>query len=114
MVDQNLQVSQTISSELMERALKLGLEQIIQCGLLYRDTIFAFKTRHFEDRSQVLYFTQYMIAIVNNCLHIMELAQQMRARYANAGDSSAAIALSFDSLLKTYQVVPMFIFLWTK
>ena len=110
MVDQNLQVSQTISDDLMQRALKLGLEQIIQYGLLYRDALVTFKTKHFEDRSQVPYFTHYMIAIVNNCLHIMELAQQMRARYlksSTTGDMSVsgnASAQSFDSLLKTYEV----------
>lgn len=54
MVEQNLSVSQTISDDLMLRALNLGLEQIIQYGLLYRDAINVFKTKHFEDRSQVL------------------------------------------------------------
>jgi len=38
----------------MLRALNLGLEQIIQYGLLYRDAINVFKTKHFEDRSQVM------------------------------------------------------------
>lgn len=53
MVEENLQVSKTISDQLMQRALKLGLEQIIQYGLVYRDAIIAFKSKHFEDRSQV-------------------------------------------------------------
>ena len=53
MVEQNLSVSQTISDDLMFRALNLGLEQIVQYGLLYRDAINDFKTKHFQDRSQV-------------------------------------------------------------
>ncbi len=53
MVEQNLQVSRTISDGLMMRALVLGLEQIIQYGLLYREAINIFKNKHFEDRSQV-------------------------------------------------------------
>ena len=53
MVEQNLQVSKTVSDALMMRALNLGLEQIIQYGLLYRDAIILFKSKHFEDRSLV-------------------------------------------------------------
>ena len=53
MVEQNLQVSRTISDELMMRALNLGLEQITQYGVLYREAINHFKNKHFEDRSQV-------------------------------------------------------------
>ena len=53
MVEQNLQVSKTVSDDLMMRALNLGLEQIIQYGLLYRDAIALFKNKHFEDRSLV-------------------------------------------------------------
>nr|CAG4646133.1 EOG090X03GO [Macrothrix elegans] len=99
MVEQNLQVSRTISDELMERALILGLDQITQYGLLYRDAINAFKTKHFEDRSQVPYFTHYMIAIVNNCLHATELAQQMKNRFHKDGDTSK----SFERLFQTYE-----------
>nr|CAG4642395.1 EOG090X03GO [Evadne anonyx] len=102
MVEQNLQVSKTVSDDLMMRALNLGLEQIIQYGLLYRDAIILFKSKHFEDRSLVLYFTHYMIAIVNNCFHIMELAKQMRTRYLNTGENKQ-IANSFESLLMTYE-----------
>ena len=127
MVEQNLQVSRTISDDLMTRALILGLEQITQYGLLYREAINTFKNKHFEDRSQVcefklnifsalysplypskvMYFTHYMIAIVNNCLHAMELAQQMRSRNGNRNDQSSAyskIVQNFENLARTYEV----------
>lgn len=55
MVEQNLSVSRTVSDELMLRALNLGLEQITQYGVLYREAINGYKTKHFEDRSQVCY-----------------------------------------------------------
>ena len=58
MVEENLKViSTTISEALMLRALNLGLEQITQYGLLYREAINQFKTKHFEDRSQVFLFS---------------------------------------------------------
>nr|CAG4640730.1 EOG090X03GO [Eulimnadia texana] len=105
MVEQNLQVSQTISDDLMYRSLKLGLEQIIQYGLLYRDAIVAFKTKHFEDRSQVPYFTHYMIATVNNCLSFMELAQQMKLRYGKGENPvrETEITRNVETLLQTYE-----------
>ena len=51
-----------------------------------------------------------MIAIVNNCLHIMELAKQMRTRYLN-NDDNRAVGKSFESLLMTYEVSEYFLFL---
>jgi exocyst complex component 3 len=53
MVEQNLTVSRTVSEELMLQSLNLGLEQIVQYGLLYREAINLYKSKHFEDRSQV-------------------------------------------------------------
>lgn len=41
--------------DLTDKALILSMKQVKQYGLLYRGAIIAFKTRHFEDRSQVGY-----------------------------------------------------------
>nr|SVE76290.1 EOG090X03GO [Daphnia longispina] len=103
MVEQNLSVSRTISNGLMMRALILGLEQIAQYGEMYREAINLFKNKHFEDRSQVPYFTHYMIAIINNCLHAMELSQQMRNRNGNKDttlifNKSEILSQTYDSL----------------
>nr|SVE73459.1 EOG090X03GO [Daphnia atkinsoni] len=105
MVEQNLSVSRTISDELMTRALVLGLEQITQYGEMYREAINLFKNKHFEDRSQVPYFTHYMIAIINNCLHAMELAQEMKTRNGSRCDQSAASPVfnKFENLGVTYE-----------
>nr|CAH0107998.1 unnamed protein product [Daphnia galeata] len=100
MVEQNLSVSCTISNGLMMRALILGLEQIAQYGEMYREAINLFKNKHFEDRSQVPYFTHYMIAIINNCLHAMELSQQMRNR--NGNKDSSLLFNKFEILSQTY------------
>lgn len=54
MIDQNLQVTKTISQELTEKALNLSIQQVIKYGDAYRDGIIEFKNKHFEDRSQVI------------------------------------------------------------
>lgn len=93
-----------ISQELTHQALLLSMDQVTQYGRLYRSAIITFKIRHFEDRSQVPFFTHYMITIVNNCLRFVELAQQLKAQYWRPGvhdrDSSAKLEL----LLSTFQV----------
>lgn len=66
MIEQNLQVSQTISENLMTRALALGLEQVAYYGVLYRDAIVAFKDKYFEDRKTV---ALYLLINVLNLSH---------------------------------------------
>lgn len=55
---------------------------------------------------KVPYFTHYMIAIINNCLHAMELSQQMRTRNGNKGDQSGTSSFfnKFEILSQTYDV----------
>ncbi|KAL1139339.1 hypothetical protein AAG570_006325 [Ranatra chinensis] len=103
MIDQNLQVTKTISQDLTDKALILSMEQVTQYGRLYRDAIITFKTRHFEDRSKVLYFTHYMITIVNNCIRFVELAQQMKLHYWRTDLLNKEATTLFSNLLKTFQ-----------
>ncbi|XP_031339008.1 exocyst complex component 3 [Photinus pyralis] len=87
MIDQNLQVTKTISESLSNEALLLSIEQVIKYGQIYREAIVEFKNKHFEDRSQVPFFTQYMITIVNNCLQLVELGSQFEKQYLSQGFS---------------------------
>uniref|UniRef100_A0A1B6CUA5 Uncharacterized protein n=1 Tax=Clastoptera arizonana TaxID=38151 RepID=A0A1B6CUA5_9HEMI len=103
MIDQNLQVTKTISQALTHKALMLSMEQVSKYGRLYRDAIIEFKSRHFEDRSQCPFFTHYMITIVNNCMHFVELAQQMKQHYWRADFQNNESGAMFNNLLKTYQ-----------
>ncbi|XP_014281696.1 exocyst complex component 3 [Halyomorpha halys] len=103
MIDQNLQVTKTIGQDLTDKALILSMKQVKQYGHLYRNAIVEFKTRHFEDRSQVLYFTHYMITIVNNCMLFVELAQQMKQHYWRSDLTNNESSVIFSSLLKTFQ-----------
>uniref|UniRef100_A0A1B6F7T9 Exocyst complex component 3 n=1 Tax=Cuerna arida TaxID=1464854 RepID=A0A1B6F7T9_9HEMI len=103
MIDQNLQVTKTISQALTHKAMVLSMDQVAKYGIMYREAIREFKTRHFEDRSKVPFFTHYMITIVNNCLLFVELAQQMKQHYWRSDFSNDESNFQFNFLLKTYQ-----------
>lgn len=81
MIDQHLQVTNTIKQELTFDALVLSIQQVTMYGQEYRTAIIEFKKRHFIDRSQNPYFTQHIITIVNNCQQITELASQLKQLY---------------------------------
>lgn len=81
MIDQHLQVTNTIKQDLTFEALVLSFQQVTLYGQKYRLAIIDFKEKHFKDRSQVPFFTQHIITIVNNCQQIMELAQQIKQLY---------------------------------
>lgn len=102
MIDQNLQVTKTISSNLTAQALILCIEQVTKYGFMYRQAILEFKSKHFEDRSRVPYFTHHMITIVNNCLQFTELAQQIKQIYWVPNTSGDA-TIKFENLLGHYQ-----------
>ncbi|XP_058802186.1 exocyst complex component 3 [Phymastichus coffea] len=102
MIGQNLTVTKTISQELTSKMLILCIAQVTKYGFRYRPAIMEFKSKHFEDRSQVLYFTQHMIAVVNNCLQFIELAQQMKQQYWMI-NTNVEIATKFEELVDNYQ-----------
>lgn len=102
MIEQNLQVTKTISNDLTAKALIVAIEQITKYGYMYRTAILEFKSKHFDDRSQVPYFTHHMITVVNNCLQYVELAQQMKQHYWVTNTTGDA-AVKFEALLGHYQ-----------
>lgn len=107
MIDQNLQVAETVSRDLTFEALLLSFGQVSEYGRLYGSAVADFGTKHFEDRSKVPYFTQYMITVVNNCSHFAELAEQTKRRYWAPGprDDSDAAAAKFEELLSVFREV---------
>lgn len=102
MIDQNLQVTKTISQALTHKAMILSMDQVRKYGIMYGEAIRELKKRHFEDRSKVP-FTDYMITIVNNCLLFVELAQQMKHHYWQTDFSKEESSAQLNYLLKTYQ-----------
>lgn len=103
MIDQNLQVTKTISQALTHKAMILSMDQVRKYGIMYGEAIREFKKRHFEDRSRVPFFTHYMITIVNNCLLFVELAQQMKHHYWQTDFSKEESSAQLNYLLNTYQ-----------
>lgn len=53
MIDQHLQVTNTIHSDFTFNALVLSIQQVTNYGIRYRQCIIEFKEKHFKDRSQV-------------------------------------------------------------
>lgn len=53
MIDQHLQVTNTIHSELTFNALVMSIKQVTKYGFNYRQAVVEYKDRHFKDRSQV-------------------------------------------------------------
>ncbi|XP_059478700.1 exocyst complex component 3-like [Neocloeon triangulifer] len=103
MIEQNLQVTNTISHDLTFKALLLSIGQVAQYGNLYREAIFQYKVSHFEDRKLNPYFTTYMIKIVNNCLQFEELANQTKMHYWKPGIHDIMAGQRFETLRMTFQ-----------
>ncbi|XP_058059313.1 exocyst complex component 3 [Anopheles bellator] len=103
MIDQNLQVTNTTHSDLTFNALILSIQQMARYGHNYRAAIIEYKERHFRDRSQAPFFTQYIITIVNNCQQMIEIAQQLKQRYWPK--SKTQHYEEFEKLVKTYQTL---------
>ncbi|GAB6023908.1 SNARE-binding exocyst subunit S6, variant 2 [Chamberlinius hualienensis] len=104
-IDQHIQVANTVSEELVHRILMLGMKQILQFAEMYRDAIVDFKTRYFEDRNKVKYFTHYMIAVVNNCLHLSELSQTLKTRYWKPGTQDNDMTKQLEAMINTFETL---------
>lgn len=102
MVDENLQVAATISLELTNKLLVRSLEQFINFSKDYRDAIVDYKSKYFRDRTTVLYFTRYMIAIVNNCELFQELGQELKTKWWKSGHHDNDFTVKFEQLLNNF------------
>lgn len=69
----------------------------------YGDAIVEFKNKHFEDRSQIPFFTHYMITILNNCVRLVELGGELETRFGHP-NFSPTLAENFRKLEKVYIV----------
>ncbi|XP_013185307.1 exocyst complex component 3 isoform X1 [Amyelois transitella] len=103
MIDQNLQVTETISKDITFKALVLSIEQVTRFGNMYREGVIKFKNAHFSDRSRVAYFTHHMITIVNNSSQMTRLAQHTHARHWPPGKQDPAAEHKFDNMLASFQ-----------
>jgi len=102
MIDQNLQVTKTISEHLTQKALIFSIDSVNLYGLSYKEAVIDFKKKHFEDRSKMPSFTNCIITVLNNCLQFIELALQMKQHYYNNNMKDESNA-AYEKLIKTFQ-----------
>lgn len=102
MIDENLQVAATISPEMTNKVFVLSLGQGVNFSRDYRDAIIKYKNEYFRDRTTVLYFTRYMIAIVNNCELFEELGQELKSRWWKSGHHDNDATVKFEQLLNNF------------
>lgn len=81
MIDQHLQVTNTIHAETTYNALVMSIKQVTKYGENYRLGVLEFKEAYFRDRSQIPFFTQHIITAMNNGQQMIELGQQMKQLY---------------------------------
>lgn len=102
MIDQNLQVTKTISEHLTHKALLLSIDSVSLYGMSYKEAVVEFKKKHFEDRSKVPFFTHCIITVLNNCLQFIELALEMKQHYWSS-DFKDQSSSAYEKLVKTFQ-----------
>jgi exocyst complex component 3 len=104
MVDQNLQVAETISQELTTKLFVRSLEQFICITQDYCGAIKTFKGYYFLDRSKMSpgQFTRFMVAIVNNSELSQELSQVHRTKWLKPGQQDNDSAVKLEKLLDCY------------
>jgi len=103
MIDENLQVAQTISGELVNKVLLLSMEEVTRYGKMYKGSIIDYKDRYFKDRGTISRFTRYMIAIVNNCERFRELAEELKERWWKPGYRDNDADIAYNTLISTYK-----------
>lgn len=101
MIDQNLQVTNTINSEITFNALVLSIQQVAKYKDIYRLGVIDFKDKYFKDRSQIPLFTQHMISIVNNCQSMINVALRIKQLYWPKNKTNHYT--DFEDLLKNYE-----------
>ncbi|EDW57162.1 exocyst complex component 3 [Drosophila virilis] len=101
MIDQHLQVTNTIHQELTFKALVLSIQQVELFGQTYLKNVIELKEHHFRNRDQIKYFTHYIITIVNNSQNVVEMAQQMKHLFWPK--SRTEHYEDFEKLLATFQ-----------
>uniref|UniRef100_A0A1I8PFR3 Uncharacterized protein n=2 Tax=Stomoxys calcitrans TaxID=35570 RepID=A0A1I8PFR3_STOCA len=101
MINQLLEVTETIHKDFTFTALILSIRQLEIFGKTYMKYVVDLKERHFRNRDQNKFFTHYIIAIVNNSLQILNVAQQIKQKYwPNACTEHYE---EFEQLLQTFQ-----------
>ncbi|XP_078494437.1 exocyst complex component 3-like isoform X2 [Ciona intestinalis] len=77
MIQQTIQVAQTISDTLKQRVLSVCIEEMNKFVRSYAEAIVSYKEEHFKDRELPHYYPLYMVAATNNCEAFSDFATKM-------------------------------------
>lgn len=108
MIRQNMDVSAIISPEVQVQVLICSLEQVRLFASKYQAAVTRYKDTYYNDRSQITYFTHYMVALANSCQALMDVMVMVKSQFWRPGGAShtdAKVATEFDALIHTYQRV---------
>ncbi|KAL9920591.1 exocyst complex component Sec6 isoform 1-T1 [Glossina fuscipes fuscipes] len=101
MINQLLQVTNTIHGDLTFKALIMSIQQVDLFGQNYLKQVVELKEHHFRNRDQIKFFTHYIISIVNNSQQMLDLAHQLKQLYWPK--SRTDHYEDFEKLLATFQ-----------
>ncbi|MBN3305031.1 EXOC3 protein, partial [Amia calva] len=101
--EQNLQVAAQINETFKEQVLRLCLKQMNSFLIRYREEAIALKEDHLKDRKLPHFYTQYMIAIINNCQTFKESINSLKKKYSHTAENTqndAAIEKTLGDVAK--------------
>ncbi|KAF2365226.1 Exocyst complex component EXOC3/Sec6 [Trinorchestia longiramus] len=101
MVQQNIDVANTISPMVSHEVILCSLQQLKVFAERYRCAIMSYRDSYFSDRSQIQYFTTYMIALANSCQALCDVVQLWRPPPSH--NPPPSLATHFTALIKSYQ-----------
>ncbi|XP_033640701.1 exocyst complex component 3-like [Asterias rubens] len=107
MIEQNLQVSNQISTDLTTKVVLLCVEELQMFIDTYKLNIHSYKIKHQADRSQPRFYFQYMVAIVNNFMLFIEFTKQLERRHLNLASSEAGSTTFVQNLADAFTRLSM-------
>ncbi|CAL4060509.1 unnamed protein product, partial [Meganyctiphanes norvegica] len=98
----------SVVPEVQVQVLICSLEQVRLFASKYQAAVTRYKNTYYNDRSQITYFTHYMVALANSCQALMDVMVMVKSQFWRPGGAShtdAKVATEFDALIHTYQRV---------
>ncbi|XP_050707871.1 exocyst complex component 3-like [Eriocheir sinensis] len=109
MIRQNLEVANTISPEVQVKVLISSLEQVRLFAGKFEAAVKRYKDTYYSDRSQIQYYTTYIIALANSCQAMVDVLMSIKTQFWRPGTTTTTndtmIATKFDAVLTVYQHV---------
>ncbi|XP_022101502.1 exocyst complex component 3-like isoform X3 [Acanthaster planci] len=107
MIEQNLQVSNQISTDLTTKVVLLCIEELQLFIDIYRCAIKNYKKDHLADRSQPRFYFQYMVAVVNNFMLFIEFTKQLEKRHLNLPANEPSSTTFVQNLVDSFNRLSM-------